>query len=64
MRTPRGPLTDRGVGEASLAALKSVFDACEAHRYAGGSASGAAGAEFLDSVKDCARTLDREIGPC
>lgn len=54
-------LEAEGVGEESLTALKDIFDACEAHRYAGGTATPAVTADFTNRVKECVRAIDKEI---
>lgn len=58
----RAPLERQGASAASLGSLEALFGACEAHRYAGGASTPTAAAAFLESVRECARTLDREIG--
>ena len=57
-----GPLQRQGASAGCLEGLEQVFSACEAHRYARGASTPAAAAEFLDTVRQCARALDREIG--
>lgn len=56
------PLRSRGVGESTIAELKQLFEACEAHRYAGGSGVPTENKGFVARVRSCARTLDGELG--
>ena len=57
-----GPLQRQGASAGCLEDLERVFGACEAHRYAGGARTPAEAAAFLETVRQCARALDREIG--
>lgn len=54
------PLRAQGASDASLEALKGLFDECEAHHYAGG--GGTAAAEVAARVMACADVLEKEIG--
>lgn len=56
------PLGKAGASADSLSVLKGIFDACEAHRYSGGSMTPAATTDFVGRVRQCVRGLDKEIG--
>ena len=56
------PLDDRGVGESTRLALKALFDECEAHRFAGGAGVPTENAAFVDRVRECAQSLNKELG--
>jgi len=56
------PLRRQGAGEENLATLEALFSTCEAHRYAGSATTPAAEAEFIENVRACIRSLDKEIG--
>jgi len=55
-------LRGRGAAEDSLAELKAIFEACEAHRYAGGAGAPAENEDFVARVRACGRSLNRELG--
>lgn len=55
------PLRRQGAGSEHLARLKEIFEACEAHRYAAGTAAAGSAPDFLGAVRDCVRALDQEI---
>jgi hypothetical protein len=57
-----GPLRERGLGDAELAALKELFRACEAGRYAG-SAGGVArtAAELAETARRLLDVFDRKL---
>lgn len=53
-------LRKQGASQASLDALKIVFDECEAHHYSG--ASGTPSSDIVARVLACADALEKEIG--
>lgn len=57
-----GPLRERGVAAADLEALKELFVACEAGRYAGGlGAAGRSGAELAEAARRLLAAMDGKI---
>ena len=54
------PLRAQGASDATLDALRKVFEECEAHHYAGG--GGSPLAEVTGRMLECADALEKEIG--
>ena len=56
----RDPLHDRGIDDETLASLGSLFDLCEAGRYAGDSSAADAG-QLATRTADVLRSLERSL---
>ena len=56
------PLEERGVDPTTRETLKEIFDECEVHRYAGGAGVPTENAAFVDRVRECVQSLNKELG--
>ena len=71
LRTPPGALTyddaanrlgQMGVSEGSLGELKSLFDECEAYRYAGGAGSQGGAHALVERAAALGKAIEKEMG--